>query len=198
MGQAIEPTQKKAERGFRQKIPRGQGSGFNCGTGVGPHARVQISNLLSGVVTRSLAATDATSVRVGACGTKLLGHASKTKHETFPLLLSRFESGVRIGHPPFGGLRHRPRTSDRVVIKRAVPAAVSAPVLRVGQSLRETGIRTSGAGESLERKGQEMIIGTPHHAPQPTRPSRSRCHPRLRRAGWLSLGCQTIMPLLTP
>ena len=32
----------------------------------------QMSNLVNGVVTRALADTDATKVRVGACGTKLL------------------------------------------------------------------------------------------------------------------------------
>ena len=34
--------------------------------------QTQVINLVIGVVTRSLAATDATSDRVGSCGTKLL------------------------------------------------------------------------------------------------------------------------------
>ena len=35
-----------------------------------------MNNLLNGVVTRGLAATDATSAKVGACGTKLLNGLS--------------------------------------------------------------------------------------------------------------------------
>ena len=39
-------------------------------------SKTQMNNLLNGVVTRSLAATDATSAKVGACGTKLLNGLS--------------------------------------------------------------------------------------------------------------------------
>ena len=38
----------------------------------------QMINLVNGVVTRSLAATDATNDRVGACGTKLLNGFKQT------------------------------------------------------------------------------------------------------------------------
>ena len=68
---ATQATQK-GRSWISQKFPRGPSSRSNCGTGVGPHVQVQMSNLLSGVVTRGLAATDATSGRVGARGTKLL------------------------------------------------------------------------------------------------------------------------------
>ena len=44
----------------------------SCGTGGGPHGQSQVFNLVNGVVTRRLAAADATSVKDGACGTKLL------------------------------------------------------------------------------------------------------------------------------
>ena len=63
---------KKAGRGFREKIPRGQISKSSCGTGGGPHVQTQMINLVNGVVTRGLATTDATSDRVGARGAKLL------------------------------------------------------------------------------------------------------------------------------
>ena len=37
--------------------------------------------------------------------------ASKTEHEKFQLLLSRFDTGVRSGHQRFGWLRHGEKTS---------------------------------------------------------------------------------------
>lgn len=55
-----------------------------------------MSNLLSGVVTRGLTATDATSGRVGACGTKLLERALTS---TSGRPVCRFPSGSPINPP---------------------------------------------------------------------------------------------------
>ena len=63
---------KKAERGVAKKNPTRPGGCSSCGTGGGPHGQSQFINLVNGVVTRSLAAPDATRDRVGACGTRLL------------------------------------------------------------------------------------------------------------------------------
>jgi hypothetical protein len=90
---------KKAGRGFGQKIPRGQSARSRCGTGGGPHGQWQIINLVNGVVTRSLAATDATNDRVDACGTKL--------HERVQLNTS----GESVYGFPSGSLVSQPKRS---------------------------------------------------------------------------------------
>ena len=63
---------KRPDMGGLKKIPRGQGSESSCGTGVGPHGRMQMCNLVIGVVSRPTRITHAASDRVGACGAKLL------------------------------------------------------------------------------------------------------------------------------
>ena len=69
---------KRAVRGFPLKIPRGLGSGHDCGTGGGP--RVPIANEQSRKQGRyrGLSAADATSDRVGTRGAKLLNGFRKT------------------------------------------------------------------------------------------------------------------------
>ena len=68
---------KKAGRGF-SRIPRGQASGLNCGTGGGPHGPNASEQSRKQGRYRSLAATDATRDRGGARGAKLSNGFHKT------------------------------------------------------------------------------------------------------------------------
>jgi hypothetical protein len=66
---------KKAERGFSQKFHAAKSPDQVEEPEAGRMVQTQVINLVNGVVTRRLAATDATSDRVGACGAKLLERA---------------------------------------------------------------------------------------------------------------------------
>ena len=63
---------KKAGRGIPQKIHAARATNPMREPEAGRMIQTQVISLVIGVVTRGLAATDATSERVGACGTKLL------------------------------------------------------------------------------------------------------------------------------
>ena len=69
---------KKAGHGFLEKFHAARAANQDVEPEAGRMIQMQMSNLVNGVVTRSLTATDATNDRVGTCGTKLLNGFSKT------------------------------------------------------------------------------------------------------------------------
>jgi hypothetical protein len=73
----MRPTQK-SRTWVLQKSHAARAANQNVEPESGRRVETQMSNLVNGVVTRSLAATDATNDRVGTCGTKLLNGFKQT------------------------------------------------------------------------------------------------------------------------
>jgi hypothetical protein len=136
-----------------------------------------MNNLVNGVVPR-LAVTDATNVKDGACGTKLLIGLQRT-----PL------AGRSTASLPVRGQftrPHRPLQDRMFLLRKGSPAGD----WRAPEELdRQVPDDQGGVGfqlfMSLLRLGGGLGA---NHALQRTRPSRPGCNPRLPRAGSLSLG----------